>query len=1130
GIFDFRFEILNGSEIIWSWSIDPTNITQRQNWYSTGQVLVNMTDSPSSFSARVMLSVITPSTYIAIDETHPDLDGDATNGQFLTFYINNVELKSYEPLTGPQVDLQISSPETGLCSFSNAGVALLNHSVWEESVVPLVFSSNTTISYDFSAEFSKMFRYYNSSATTNLNNLGASYSIDFGQSANITFFTYVQSSPGVKDLGFVIFCPTDWENATVEDPFGSLVYVEENENVEVPSGYVNSVGWWKIEISAPNYAHSVYTEMYNGVDEWEESSTFFILDQIRCTVVIGSDTSLVASIDDLSISWYTPSSSLWASEIKGNATGSNVVSSEMTVGSSNTSAGAWHLEVSWTNGTEIALGLSNFQIHHQLNIIAATPHIDTQVDEIFTAAIYLYDQDSGTPILSNADVRGNWSAGDVQFSPNLAKGWWEADVNASLTGTGIYTMTVNATLAYHSMSSYTITIEITTVTIMTILGEQIIELEPDELYAVKLRFMFLDGLGIEDADVSVLSYSGPENGLSYGSGLSVIGQPGNYSIEFSGNISGTYFVTLTASKNGVSTAATSFYVVIGAVSADVDISGPSPPDVFYFNQTYTVTLFYHTNDIPGGIDGAVLDVTYNPVSVVEWVETTDGYYNVSIRVPEIGSYSVYLRFSKFGYDFAEISFTFDVIEVPTVITYFGQRTTYYESRTYEFALYYNSTLENGVVDADIVPIGPIRDFFETTVLGDGWYNFSLTPTLGNWNVTIWLTKTGYAEQVLRFEMDVDMIPILLSSMHPLNSTYTRYSESILTLRVLPLAGDNFEKIPSALIRYTLTDANDPDSTVVIIGYFSEFANYYEAKITVPSVGLYELRITIAKDHHESFVQVIVLNSESSPSSVFVSYLSAGLIGALSLFAIVGSIFLGQRWYSDMTSKRSLELLGMKNRLDDVRNLLGLLVIQRNVGLSIYSKILKGGFEEALLSSFISAISQFREEFSMDEAKWTAIPLTEVIMALQTEAFICAIITVDSASIHQREQLESFGLEIGGFFDHDEEATKQSLQTPKRIEFYQEKFEPIFEKHFDINLMKRYVGAKKTLPDHLKPVSDAIKKSALDRGVTPESMIKSVLEAGVGEYHAYSLVFEAIDGDYLIPSEHRLPFPIDTFES
>ena len=66
------------------------------------------------------------------------------------------------------------------------------------------------------------------------------------------------------------------------------------------------------------------------------------------------------------------------------------------------------------------------------------------------------------------------------------------------------------------------------------------------------------------------------------------------------------------------------------------------------------------------------------------------------------------------------------------------------------------------------------------------------------------------------------------------------------------------------------------------------------------------------------------------------------------------------------TRRNVELLALEGRIDDAKNLIGLLVIHRAIGLPVYSNILKGAFEESILSSLITAISQFRSEFSQ---KW-----------------------------------------------------------------------------------------------------------------------------------------------------------------
>ncbi len=247
-----------------------------------------------------------------------------------------------------------------------------------------------------------------------------------------------------------------------------------------------------------------------------------------------------------------------------------------------------------------------------------------------------------------------------------------------------------------------------------------------------------------------------------------------------------------------------------------------------------------------------------------------------------------------------------------------------------------------------------------------------------------------------------------------------------------------------------------------------------------------------------------------------------MVGALALLVCIASFVIGRRFYTSTTARRNLELLELKGRLEDAKNLIGLLVIQRKAGLPVYSKIIKGGFETSMLSAFISAISQFREEFSWDSPKWTAIPITEVVTAVQSEELICAIITVESASTRQKNQLETFSREIGGLFDHDDKlfTTIHRAYTEEVVET----FDKVFDSYFDGALFDRYVGVKKDLPNRLSPITSVFKTMSIDRGVSPEAMIKSVILLGFTERTAINMVLEAIDNGYLIAAEKRLPPP------
>ena len=175
---------------------------------------------------------------------------------------------------------------------------------------------------------------------------------------------------------------------------------------------------------------------------------------------------------------------------------------------------------------------------------------------------------------------------------------------------------------------------------------------------------------------------------------------------------------------------------------------------------------------------------------------------------------------------------------------------------------------------------------------------------------------------------------------------------------------------------------------------------------------------------------------------------------------------------------------------------------------------------------LRATTQFRSEFSWDEPIWSAIPITEVITAVQTEVLICAIVTVEQASEQQKSQLEAFGRDVGGLYDHEDDTIRQMFHTPELSEVFLRAFDPIFESYFDGALMKRYVGVKKDLPSHLTPVADAFHSLSIDYGVTPEAMIKAVILLGYTEYRAYEMVLEAIDGGFMIAGERKLPPPIE----
>jgi hypothetical protein len=1129
GIFMLRFEVRDGSTLLWNWSVDLVTMTQRQMWNNTGPFLVDLDSAPSSFQLRLVLEILTSGAYVDIPEADVDLDGDSTNGMNIGVRIDDVSFIGADMPSCESVALSVGTPETGgldVIGASGSGQAFLDFDSWNMSSIPIVFSANSSVSFDYSAEASQMKRVHASSSSSGLQDEGVAFSVESGQSVNLSLFTYVASYPEAEDLGLIVYHPNSWKNVTLIDPFGDEEgpIVSESDHSEVPAGVIDSVGWWIVRMQAPNYAEEIVTQKYLPSQlAWIDETVFRTGDYIRCQVLIGAASDNPSRVMSLESEIYLPSGEFWAEAYMSNATGYILYSEIFTFGSYNATAGEWMTTAFWENGSAVAFGHIPFEVFHGLTMFAHSPSIERNLGENFTAAVYIHDQQTGEPILNgDATVAGNLSGGPVSFSPNLAKGWWEADFNTSQIGVGIWVLAINASIPYYDIANCTIDIQVMTLTVMTTLGNYFVEISPGGTYDAKFRYMFLDGTGIENADVFVATWSGPVGGIEYAETYEVPGEPGNYTIEFTGNLGGTYFITVTGLKEDHATAATSFYLIVGAISTNLDVSGEELPDELYYNQTYTCTLFYY-DWVSTGIEGASINITYNPVADVEWADIGSGYYQFSIRVPSLGSFSLYVRFQQFGYAYADTSFSFDVVEVPTSVSDYGVAEIYYESRTYDIALYYNSTLENGIQGATLTPSVSIRAFYRFLESGNGWYNFSLTLVSGNYSATLWLTKPGCQEQEFSFIFSVVRIPVIFSSAYPLNMTYSERTGRNLTIIISPIEVDTGLALTGAAVEYVIEDANGND--IGRSGSFVEESGVYTADITVPSpAGLYVLRITFYKDSYQSIQRDIVLNSVADSGMVLANYLGAALLGALTLLGMLSITMVARRYYHSMRTRRNLELLSLKGRLDDAKNLIGLLVILRRVGLPVYSRILKGGFEESLLSSFIAAISQFRAEFTWDAPIWAAIPITEVITAVQTDALICAIITLEGSSVRQKGQLEAFGRDVGGLYDHEDDTLGAVFHTPEISEAFAKTFDPIFESYFDGALLVRYVGVKRNLPDHLKSISEAMASLTIDYGVTPEAIIKALVMLGFGELEAHRLTLEAIDGEYLIASERELPPP------
>ncbi|MHA2302735.1 MAG: hypothetical protein ACXACD_17450, partial [Candidatus Thorarchaeota archaeon] len=466
GIFHLRFEVLDGSSVLWNWSTDLVSLEQRQVWNGTGSLPVNMPGAPPTFQIRVMLQIMTSGAYVDIPENDVDLDGDSTNAMFISVLVDDISLVGATRPSCESVGLNVSTAETGpagVLGSDGTGLAFLNYDSWNRTSIPISFSSNTSVTFDYSAKVSKMKKFHYSLSSSSLDQVGVAYKVESGQSVNLTIFTYFSSYPEAEELGLTMFHPDTWENASIEDPFGDDDPGPVGKGtgyIEIPAGAIDSVGWWIVRMQGPNYAKEIRTQKYllSGPG-WIDEAVFRTGDQIRCQVVVGTSSDYPSRVMSLESVFYLPSNEFWAEAYMSNVTGHILTSESFTFGSYNATVGEWIVSAFWENGSAVAFRHVHLEVYHRLTMFAHSPSIERNLGENFTAAVYIRDQETGEPILNgDAIVVGNWSGGPAVFSPNLAKGWWEADFNTSQIGVGLWVIAINATIPYYEAANCTIDI------------------------------------------------------------------------------------------------------------------------------------------------------------------------------------------------------------------------------------------------------------------------------------------------------------------------------------------------------------------------------------------------------------------------------------------------------------------------------------------------------------------------------------------------------------------------------------------------------------------------------------------------------------------------------------------------
>ncbi len=442
-------------------------------------------------------------------------------------------------------------------------------------------------------------------------------------------------------------------------------------------------------------------------------------------------------------------------------------------------------------------------------------------------------------------------------------------------------------------------------------------------------------------------------------------------------------------------------------------------------------------------------------------------------------------------------------------------------RSYNFDFFYSQSYDGLGIDGALVEITEEgSDWVTVTDYGNGNYNITLTP-LGerDYSIRIFFSKVGYENQTFVLSFLVEKVPIMVDLISSLSGS--EFSPIDIEIAVVEIGTLN----PVREANVTLSIVSSAGTIYALQDMIETDEGHYVSSFSMPPSGeiTFNLIIQVEKENYEmeqEFQYTLVPQFDAFQSIVQTIMGNSWqiIISASMLVAVV----VGQRTYVRKNRRKYTAARAIKTRFNDANNLLGIIVLHKLSGVPIYSKMMKVGFEEGMLSAFITAIMHFRSEFETSENndEYHILPISDIIRAVSTPNLLCAFITVSSASPEQEEKMIGYARAIGMMMDETlaEAPTKViDAKTAKTLEW-------LFDDFVDGGLLRKYQIGEKDLPRSFKVLRKVLPQVSTNDTFKLKKMIRGLENCGLSEDEAYLLILDAIDNEHIVPIYPYNDFP------
>ena len=722
---------------------------------------------------------------------------------------------------------------------------------------------------------------------------------------------------------------------------------------------------------------------------------------------------------------------------------------------------------------------------------------------------FRYEMYNGTGI-DGATINVYHESNITSLITPLGNGNYSLQINATSSGPYLITLDASAQYCQRLSASFLLTVRSITTNFASLNGTgDFVGFGKD--YRLFVEYTNGTNYGLAGATVTIAEH---DIGITYGP--TQVEAPGIYSILLTPLASGSLAVVVEASLANHQTRQVFFTLTVTAIPSTLTSLNVSTS--ISVDQNFTVYLRYQDEDL-NDLENATIGILNPPQNLTYslFEDLGSGIYRITLSPENKGTYDIVFSASKAGYQTDYTGFTLSAIIIQTGLSIAGglsSKTIKYSEQYELVVLYTRVDTGQNITDASIRLTSGSGLNWTSTEETSGGYRIILDPQeAGEWTIYIYTVRDNYEESQVIFHLEAERISMIVDLVS--GSSAVEGNPFDLTIKLSEYGSGT--PVDGAIVEYRFS--------VLRTGEFKEMQptgnpGEYTVRLSVPLYTNPQYRLEI-KVEKENYVLLQPYDSEFTITQNFIERNSL-TIRATGGFGISLVVFFVALRIVSRRRKKQLDIdISNKKRFDDADNIIGVIVMHKNSGIPIYSRIVKGGFEEGIVAAFISAVTHFREEFeALDEEAMQVIPISDIIRAVQTRNLICAFITIRSASIEHNRKMEAFAQQVATYLDDFYTESRPTAALDSRIS---EILDYVYDETMDGNLIKFYKAADdKEFPRRYRILERLLEEIETRHCSRPVYLAQGVATFGVSEARGCTLVLEAIDKGLIEQCEEHEP--------